>query len=798
VEAHPYSGSDLDHRLTVAAVLGLHSSADPAWPRLRQLQYGELKGFGVRRAIVHVTAAAAAGILLAGTIELAVMLVWGALLIAGLYQGWALEKGFSDFSQRAMRRGELLRYTAISAILAILWAGLLIHAALTAPIIDLLALIGVTAIVVTSSALTLSAPPLGTVVLIAITTIGGTAAMTLAGRPDLGILPLLYAMTSIYGTVEKSRAFLSARIAQAGMQEKAEVVSLLLREHEESSADWLWEIDTRRRLRAVSPRFAYALGRTPAEANGKPFVELLAGEDWSAGSLNHSLHDLAERLKRKESFSALLVEVRVGGQKRSWELSGTPLRDEQQRYIGFRGVGSDVTEQREYSEKISFLARYDTLTALPNRLQLHERLSEALRYSAQWRGKCAFMMLDLDRFKAVNDTLGHLLGDQLLAEVAKRLQRLCGEQAICGRLGGDEFGIVIRELPGMPFLNGLARNIINSLTDPFQIDGNTLYIGTSVGSAVGPRDGDTVEELMRNADLALYEAKANGGGEHCVYQPSLHAAAEEQRRIEIALRHALEREELHLQYQPIVHATHEHIVSFEALVRWQSSEHGPVSPAKFIPIAEDTRLIVPIGEWVLRTACLQATEWPDSTMVNVNVSPAQLLQPSFVQLVAEVLSETGLPARRLEIEVTESVFLADANVARQTLEGILELGCSVALDDFGTGYSSLGYLRTLRFSTIKVDRLFVKGASQGNRESLAIINAVVAMSESLGMTTTAEGVETAEEAQLIRAMGCTKIQGFHFGRPMPADQALELVQARKAAGFDDAAFARKVISAGHN
>ena len=468
--------------------------------------------------------------------------------------------------------------------------------------------------------------------------------------------------------------------------------------------------------------------------------------------------------------------------------------DSDRRYIGFRGVGSDVTEKRESSEKIAFLARYDTLTNLPNRLQLHEKLAEALRYSAQWRTRCAFVMLDLDRFKAVNDTLGHLIGDRLLAEVAHRLNAICADGAICGRLGGDEFGIVIHDLRDGSLLDSIAKRIIESLTEPFTIDGHALYIGTSVGSAIGPRDGDTVEELMRNADLALYEAKGQGGGEHCRYEPTLHAAAEEQRRIEVALRSAVDQGELLLQYQPVVDSHSEKVVSFEALVRWNSSEHGFVSPAKFIPIAEDTRLIISIGEWVMRRACEQAVQWPADTMINVNVSPAQLLQPDFVDLVRDVLAETGLPPRRLEIEVTESVFLADATTAKNALEAIIDLGCSVALDDFGTGYSSLGYLRTLRFSTIKVDRLFVKGASQGNRESLAIINAVVAMSDSLGMTTTAEGVETADEARLIRSLGCTKIQGYHFGRPMAAKDATKMLEAVRSRAFDAAAFAKRAMA----
>jgi predicted signal transduction protein with EAL and GGDEF domain len=317
----------------------------------------------------------------------------------------------------------------------------------------------------------------------------------------------------------------------------------------------------------------------------------------------------------------------------------------------------------------------------------------------------------------------------------------------------------------------VAEAVITALSQPYEIDHHTLYVGASVGSAIGPRDGATVETLMRNADLALYRAKDEGGGLHFDYEPALHAHAEERRKLEFSLRHALERGEFQLAYQPVVDAMTEEPVSFEALLRWHAADHGPVSPVKFIPLAEDTRLIVPIGEWVLRTACIEATNWPDPIKVAVNVSGEQLLDPSFAEVVVSALAASGLPPHRLEIEVTESIFVRDGTAAQMTLERIMSLGCGVALDDFGTGYSSLGYLRKLRFSTIKVDRSFVQGAAKDNAESLAIVRAVVAMADSLEMSTTAEGVETEEELAVIRRLGCKKIQGYYFGRPMTARDA---------------------------
>jgi predicted signal transduction protein with EAL and GGDEF domain len=360
------------------------------------------------------------------------------------------------------------------------------------------------------------------------------------------------------------------------------------------------------------------------------------------------------------------------------------------------------------------------------------------------------------------------------------------DNTICGRPGGNEFAIVMRDASDPESVRMLARLVIDRLSEPYLVDHHTLYVGASVGSAYGPRDGASVEELLRNADLALYRAKDLGGGEHCRFEPVLHASAEERRQLEVSLRKALGLDEMVLHYQPVVDARSENIVSFEALVRWNSSEHGFVSPGKFIPLAEETRLIVPIGKWVLRQACLEARSWPDHIKVNVNVSPEQLLEPNFHQEVIDALAATGLRPERLEIEVTESIFLRDATVARNALEQAMALGCSVALDDFGTGYSSLGYLRKLKFSTIKIDRTFVQGASQGSNESLAIINAVVAMAKSLEMTTTAEGVESADEAELIRNLGCDKIQGFYFGRPMSSEEARRLFTAKHTTRTDRA------------
>jgi diguanylate cyclase (GGDEF)-like protein/PAS domain S-box-containing protein len=767
--------------LPVKDVLGLSPGSNQQWSELADFRGDRLRNWVVLRAVAHVIAIAVATWVFSGSKGLWLFALLAVLLLVNLAVSIRVAHGALHISQAFAGAGNVRRQLFLAVSAAIIWVVPVIYFGAAATLSDFLTLQVIVLTLVVASAMNDTPPPLITIGFTLTTMTGCAIGALLQGQVTLSGLPLIVCVLVVIGTISKARTVLSARLAAKNLAETSDTVSLLLREFEENKADWLWQIDPSRRLRSVSPRFAYALGMTPDKVEGQPLLQVISDFDEKQADLPMGLRELADRLQRRENFSNIAVQVHVGGKTRWWELSGTPIFNDSDTYIGFRGVGSDITEQRESAEKIAYLARYDMLTRLPNRLLVTETLAEALALNAQWRSRCAFLMLDLDRFKAVNDSLGHATGDKLLAQVASRLQSITTNAGTAGRLGGDEFGIVITDLSDSAQAAHLAQLIIARLTEPYLIEGQTLYVGTSVGFAIGPRDGDTVEELMRNADLALYQAKDQGGAAYCEYEPSLHHSAEERRKLEASLRFALERGEMQVVYQPVVDANRETVVSFEALLRWQSEEHGPISPAKFIPLAEDTRLIVPIGEWVLQQACIEAMRWPEHVMVNVNVSPAQLLDGAFMSTLRRTLAKTGLPPHRLEIEVTESVFMSDPTIARAALEQAMELGCSIALDDFGTGYSSLGYLRTLRFSTIKVDRLFVQGAAQGNRESLAIIRAVVAMTESLGMTTTAEGVENADEALLIRSLGCTKIQGYHFGRPMEAEKARSLLRGRKAA-----------------
>ena len=762
--------------LSLRELIGLSEPAQGSWARLRALQYASLHKLALARVVSHAMTALISVGMYVGKIPLVLLAAWAASVMAGQWNASRIDRTLANIDRRSMTHREFYRHALACAGAAAPWAlALLVFPFFGGPA-DHIALWCVVSILLAGSALAHSQAPMSMLVFSGLCGVAGIASFTIQREPTFAVIAFAFTVIAASGGLNVARTFLASRIAEVGVVEKSEVVSLLLREFEENEADWLWQIDTNRLVRSASPRFAYALGQSVAEIEGTSLIKLIAGSAWDSGKFPASLHDLAERLKRRENFSNLLVQVEVGSGSRWWELSGTPMRDEKGDFAGFRGVGSDVTEQRESSEKIAYLARYDTLTGLPNRLMVTESLKEALRYSDQWRTRCAFLMIDLDRFKQVNDSLGHQIGDLMLAEVSQRLKALASDNELCGRLGGDEFAVVIRDASERGIIERFAQSVIDALSQPYRIENHNLYIGASVGSAIGSRDGDSVEMLMRNADLALYRAKDEGGGEHCKFEPTLHAEAEERRQLEASLRFATDKGELLLNFQPVVDAISEEVVSFEALVRWQSEEHGFVRPDKFIPVAEETRLIVPIGEWVMREACRQAVAWPDPIKVAVNVSGEQLLEPGFATMVVRALSDSGLPANRLEVEVTESIFVRDAQIARQSLEEVMALGCTIALDDFGTGYSSLGYLRAIRFSTIKVDRSFVQGAAQKSPESLAIVNAVVAMAKALDMTTTAEGVEDAAQAAMIREMGCTKIQGYYFGRPMPAAEALEIAQ----------------------
>ncbi|MBA7467993.1 hypothetical protein ES707_03233 [subsurface metagenome] len=433
----------------------------------------------------------------------------------------------------------------------------------------------------------------------------------------------------------------------------------------------------------------------------------------------------------------------------------------------------DITERREAEARIAHMAHHDSLTNLPNRDFYQERLRQALERNQGGR-HVAVLCIDLDLFKNVNDSFGHPIGDRLLKQVAERLSAEVRGDNIAARLGGDEFAVVLASGVTPNEASDFADRLIRTLSARYDIDGIDAVVGASIGIALSPGDGATSEELMRNADMALYRAKSDGGGVHRFFEREMDRQAQKRRDMERHLRAALANGEFELHYQPLVDIVANRISGFESLLRWRHPEKGMVSPAEFIPVAEDIGLIVALGEWVLREACAEAAKWPADIKVAVNLSPVQFRSRNLVQAVVSALAHSGLAPQRLELEITETVFLAETEANLAILHQLRDLGVGISMDDFGTGYSSLSYLRSFPFDKIKIDRSFVKDLVNRN-DCVAIVRAISGLGRSLNITTTAEGVETTDQLDWLRAEGCNEVQGFLFSAARPASEIATLL-----------------------
>ena len=751
------------------------------WGRVRAAQLGEM------RRVLHVAAGGQTvnALLLAYAVQDAVpslvLAAWLVALATMLAVATLHQRQWQDRAPHSVSKRAIERAGYFSIALGFVW---IVPAYLFFPIVELehqLAICIVTAGMMAGAAFVFSSvpPAAGGYVLV----MGGAATtMLLSANVKVWAIGPAYTIGLLFMVFANGRAFMQRRCAEIALEERSETISLLLREYETSDADWLWETNRNLCFQNVSARFARALDCEPEALRSRSIVGLVRAMDLSAASEDNRAA-LIDLLERRAPFTDKLVPIAGPDGTRFIQLSARPRFDRSKRFIGYRGVGSDVTESEMAARRIAYMARHDSLTGLPNRLQLTEALGRALRHASEGGGRCAILLIDLDRFKAVNDTLGHVAGDHLLQQVSARFQPLLAAGMTAGRLGGDEFAIVIPAYDDIVGLEQLCYDLIEVLKQPFTYHDQHLFVGASIGLAVGPADGATVDELVRSADLALYRAKEDGGNEVCFYEASLHARAEKRRRIELALRGALDAGEFSLVFQPVADAASTRIRGFEALMRWTSAELGSVAPSHFIPLAEETGLIRRIGEWVLRNACAEAATWPGTIGVAVNVSPLQLSDPGFMLTLVSALSQSGLAPERLELEITETVFLQITPLTNKVLNQIQSLGVRLAIDDFGTGYSSLGYLRDSNFDTIKIDRSFVQAARPDEAGSDAIIRAVVALAGSLGMATVAEGVETPEQLAMIRALGCDRIQGYIFSPPVPGASVHEMLaaEARRAA-----------------
>ena len=551
----------------------------------------------------------------------------------------------------------------------------------------------------------------------------------------------------------------------------------LLDDFESAGLGWLWATDAEGRLIYVSPTAAEKLGQPLEALLVKPFVTLF---ETDPDNPDGSDRPLKLRIGTRNKFHDLTVRYipgAAGGRNAWWSISGHPKLDAAGNFLGYRGTAKDITVEYERKLEDSRLAEYDSLTGLANRHRMTRRLESTLSAYKQAKRSCTLMMLDLDRFKQVNDTMGHPAGDELLKQVAQRLQAVIGDRGEIGRLGGDEFQVILPDLDDRGKLGELAGKIISIVSQPYAIDDGRAVIGTSLGLAIAPYDGIDREELVRAADLALYAAKNGGRGAFRFYSADLKDEAEERRLIEEDLREALAADQLQLHYHPVVRTADNMVVGCEALMRWDHPDRGPVGPNVFIPVAEESGLILQLGEWALRRACTDAIAWPASVRVAVNVSAVQFAHAGFPAIVTNALAASGLDPQRLELELTESVFMGDSDSTDETFRTLKGLGVRLALDDFGTGYSSLSYLRSAPFDKLKVDKSFVDSCTQIDQNSAKIIAAIIGLSDALGMETTVEGVEAFDQLELVKAKGARFIQGWIYSKAVPADALLEHMQS---------------------
>ncbi len=750
----------------------LYASADAAAAEVRARHLEAVLRLAPLVILANVLNAALVAAALGGSVSAVELAVWSALLgltsLLALHSWWRWRhRVVVQVAPQAV-----LRATVQAALMSALWAAvpLLWLPSATPPQQLLLS-------VLTCGVLCAGAFVLATLLpasLAHIVVLSGSAIVSLlrTGDPVLALLSLMivvYMVIVVAGVLAVGRLFGARLGAQREAERQGQMVGLLLRDFEEHSVDVLWEVDRQGRFTHVSERLVALLGHERETLQAATLVDTLAPrcED---GEEHNGLRGLRRALLLDKPFRDIVLRVRhqQGGSDAAawWSVTAKPLLDDAGRTTGWRGVISDVTKQRLTHQRLAYLAHFDSLTDLANRVQLRERLSQSLPAPGEPPRRSALICLDLDNFKSINDSLGHSVGDAVLRHAAKRLQSVVRRSDLLARLGGDEFAVVLDDVRSDDEVLQLTQRLVEVLNKPAEIRGRTVPLGASIGVALIPEHGQTIDEVLGNADLALYAAKERGRGRFEVFAPWLGQRSRRVVQLETALRDALRRNELSLEWQPQVDASVWRVVSAEALLRWHHPELGPVPPAEFVTVAEKCGLIGELGAWVLMQACQEAQRSRPGLSISVNVSPVQLMQPGFVATVERALAHSGLPASRLEVEITESVFMDDTDAALSHLHALKALGVRIALDDFGTGYSAFQYLRRFPFDTLKIDRAFVRELMT-HHDARAIVRTIVQLATTLGMQTIAEGVEEPVELEVLNQAGCRMIQGYLVARPMP-------------------------------
>jgi diguanylate cyclase (GGDEF)-like protein/PAS domain S-box-containing protein len=599
-----------------------------------------------------------------------------------------------------------------------------------------------------------------------IATLGMAVALLL--RPEVPAVPTLLLMILLMSSAHirvfnLHFMFATRRLRTRELRTANDTIELLLTQYREHGSDCLVEVDCEGLIQDPSPQLCRLLG---AEAEALSRAKLMHLFDQGPGP--EAIRAAARRL---QPFHDVSLSCAILGKTRWFVMSGCALLDSEGRHFGFRGFLRDVTDRHEAESKVRFLALHDSLTRLFNRTEFHDRLARRLgqQLGKLTGGPTACLFVDLDHFKLINDSLGHAAGDRVLEVVAERLRTSAGPQDVVARLGGDEFAFLLAAAPSAEAAMARARAIVADLSRPIGVEGRLIQLGTSVGVALAPDHAATADELLRAADMALYEAKSAGRGMAALYHPDMKRMLLDRRALELELHSALANGEFELHYQPLLDLADHRIAGYEALLRWRHPQRGMIGPVRFIGLAEQSGLIVPIGEWVLREAMAEAARWADDLTIAVNVSAVQMRDGALLRQVVSALAATGLPAHRLELEITETVLMQDQDACLALLHQLRALGVRIALDDFGTGYSSLNYLRAFPFDKIKIDRCFVTDLGAGG-EGAAIVESVLDLAARLNMQTIAEGVEEPAQLAALRDLGCAQVQGNLISVPVPAAQ----------------------------
>ena len=566
----------------------------------------------------------------------------------------------------------------------------------------------------------------------------------------------------LLASYSQNRIYVRSMLVNATVEDQKKTISLLLKDFEAHSSDWLWETDENLKIIRASERFAQAAGRSQAELAGMRLLDLLGASEPDA---HPAIGVIVNSMERHLNFTEIEVPVTLKGEAHWWSLTGMAEISSNGVFIGYHGVGSDITFEKKADERISFLAHNDALTGLLNRAHFTEMLGQTVSRLERYGTPFALMFLDLDHFKTVNDTRGHPVGDRLLVDVSRRLRSLVPQGTVLARLGGDEFAIILNKAAKAGDAEPLAQAIVEALSETFTIDGETINIGASVGIAIAPRHGTRSDQLLRNVDLALYRAKDSGRSAYRFFELSMDSQARERRALEFDLKSALANDEFLLFYQPLIGAESNQAVGFEALLRWNHPIRGIISPAEFIPIAENSGLIKAIGDWALEEACMTAAAWPEHLTIAVNLSAPQFDNARIVDTVKRALKESGLAPHRLELEITESLLIDRPDDVIAILEQLRKIGVCIAMDDFGTGYSSLSYLLKFPYDKIKIDRSFISAIAT-DKAACDVLRTIGALAKTLNMRVTAEGVETREQFEFLRQIACDQVQGFYFAKPM--------------------------------